>query len=180
VPATVPAHALDPRAGAARGVRALVLAAVAVGIAGVAHTFVDGCVDPAGLALSLGVCWPLAVALTGRRRGTAGLLLWTAAAQVVTHQVVELTCGGSAHPAPTSVLLAHGAAVLVTATLLARGDEGLWVAHALRRLVGLPLPVVPALVVPGLRQPRRTDDTRPPAPVVVTPRVLRGPPSALC
>ena len=176
----VPATALDPRAGVTRGLRALVLAAVAVGVAGVAHTFVAGCVDLPGLAVSLGICWPLAVALLGRRQRTTTLLAWTACAQVVTHQVVELTCGGTGHAAPARALLVHGAAVLLTAALLARGDEGLWVAHALRRLVGRPAPVAPVVVVPALRPSRPTHVTLPRSVLLITPRVLRGPPSAPC
>jgi hypothetical protein len=172
--------AVDPRAGAVRGLRALVLAAVAVGVAGVTHTLVDGCVDLSGLALSLGVCWPLAVALLGRRQRAATLVVWVAAAQVVTHSVVERTCGGATHPTPTRVLLAHGAAVLVTAALLARGDDGLWVAHALRRLLGRPLPVLPVVVVPVARRSRPARVTLPRSMLLASPCVRRGPPSAPC
>ena len=170
---------IDPRSGAARGLRALVLAVVAVGVAGAAHTFVDGCVDPGGLALALGVCWPLAVSVLGSRRRLPALLVWTAGAQVVTHAVVELTCGGAGHPTPLSVLVAHGAAVLVTTLLLARADAGLWVAHALRRAVGrLLLPVlVPVPVQPRLRTPSFVV-LLPRTRRLESPRVLRGPPSA--
>ena len=172
---------VDPRAGLVRGLRALVLAAVAVGLAGVAHTWVDGCVDGTGLVLALGACWPGAVAVLGRRQRLSALLAWTVLAQVATHVVVELTCGGAGHATPGRVLLTHGAAVLVTTGLLAHGDDGLWVAHALRRALALVrVPSTPALVVPALRQA--------PAPAPVVPRttwvastwVVRGPPSAPC
>jgi hypothetical protein len=175
----VPASVLDPRKGAARGLRALVLAVVAVGLAGAAHTFVDGCADLGGLGVALGICWPGAVVVLGRRRRLPALIAWTAGAQVVTHVVVELTCGGAGHATPLRVLAAHATAVLVTAALLQRADSGLWVAHALRRAVGrLLLPrLVPTPVRPRLR-------AMPVAPLVsrtrwlVSPRVLRGPPSS--
>ena len=175
----MPASVLDPRSGAVRGLRAMVLALVAVGLAGAAHTFVDGCADLGGLCAALGICWPGAVVVLGRRRRLPALIAWTTAAQVVTHVVVELTCGGAGHPTPLRVVAAHTTAVLVTATLLQRADAGLWLAHALRRAVGrLRLPrLVPTPVRPRLR-------AMPAAPLVprtrwlVSPRVLRGPPSS--
>jgi len=171
---------IDPRSGAVRGFRALVLTVVAVGVAGAAHTFVDGCADLGGLALALGVCWPLAVSVLGSRRRLPALLAWTVGAQVVTHAVVELTCGGAGHATPLRVLAAHAGAVLVTTVLLARADAGLWVAHALRRAVGrllLPL-LVPVPALPRLRTPSFVV-LLPRTRRLVSPRVLRGPPSAL-
>lgn len=175
----MPATLLDPRSGAVRGLRALVLSVVAVGVAGAAHTLVSGCLDLAGLALALGACWPMAVVVLGSRRRLPGLLAWAALAQVVTHVVVEQTCGGTGHATPLRVLGAHAAAVVVTTALLSRGDAGLWAAHALRRAVlRLLLPhLVPAPVLPREQRPYA-------APLVprtrrlVSPRALRGPPSS--
>jgi hypothetical protein len=162
-----------------RGLRALVLAAVAVLVAGTAHTLADGCVDAPGLALALGICWPGAVAVLGRRRRVPALVAWTAGAQVVTHVVVGVTCGGHVHGVPARALSAHLLAVVVTAAVLARADAGLWAVHAVRRAVAqLLVPV--ALEVPVVPRPRAALRTpRPQQRWRVSPRVLRGPPSGL-
>ena len=170
---------LDPRRGLARGMRALLLALVTVGVAGAAHTYVDGCLDLTGLALSLGLCWPLAVGVLGRRRSTLALLAWTGAAQVVTHAVVELTCGGTWHAAPFQVLVAHGGAVVLTTLLLARADAGLWAAHALVRAFSrLLLPLL--LPAPVVRRPLPAPSAPllPRARWLVSVRALRGPPTS--
>jgi hypothetical protein len=156
-----------------------VLSLVAVLVAGVAHTLADGCLDAVGLALALGACWPGAVALLGRRRSVPALLAWVVAAQLVTHVVVSLTCGGSVETTSSRVLVGHALAVLVTSVLLAREDAVLWAVDALRRaVVRLLLPR--AVDVPVTARPRTVRRARRLlSRWLVSPRVLRGPPSGL-
>lgn len=173
----MPAVVIDPRSGAARGARALVLAVVAVGLAGAAHTAATGCLDATGLALALGLAWPGAVVVARRRQHPAYLIAWVAAAQLATHVVMDVTCGG-VHGTSAGVLVGHGAAGLLTTAVLARADDRLWVAHAVRRAVSrlaLPRPLpVPVLVRPRVR-PLRVPLPR--SPHLVSSPVLRGPPS---
>ena len=171
--------ALDPRGATARGSRALVLSLTAVAVAGTAHTLVDGCLDADGLLLSAGICWPGAVALLGRRRRMPALLAWTAAAQVVTHVVLALTCGG-AHVAPGTVLVAHAAAVVLTTAILSRSDATLWTSHEVRRALRLLLlPQLVAVPSPRRPQPVVQDAHSVHARERDSPRVLRGPPAGL-
>ena len=174
----MPTAVLDPRSGTARGLRALVLSVVAVLVAGTAHTFADGCLDAPGLVLALGACWPAAVALLGRRRRLPALLAFVVGAQVVTHVVVGLTCGG-VEATSLRVLAVHALGVVVTTALLARTDTALWAVDALRRAVARVLmPVtVDVPVVPRARTSRPTHRLH--ARWLVSPRVLRGPPSGL-
>jgi hypothetical protein len=159
-----------PDHGVVRGVRAAVLTLPAVGAAAAAHLLVDGCADLVGSAVALGVVWPAAVALLGRRRSVPAFLLWVVAAQAVTHILLELTCRSvtsgetpflqhvGASPS-ARMLAAHGVAALLTAVALGRADAGLWTAHALLRLVGrlrvpaltvvLPLRPLPAVPAPA-------------------------------
>jgi hypothetical protein len=119
------------------------------------------------------------VVVLGRRQQLLALLAWTAAAQVVTHAVVELTCGGAGHPTPLRVLAVHAAAVVVTAVVLQRADAGLWVASALRRALGrLLLPLV--VRTPVRLRPRRAHvaPLLPRTRWLVSPQLLRGPPSS--
>jgi hypothetical protein len=176
----VAATVIDPRRGAVRGTRAAVLSVTAVAVAGAAHTFADGCLDLLGLVLALGLCWPAAVAVLGARRRLPALLAWAVAAQVLTHVVVQLTCGGS--PAvPALAVVLHGAAVAVTTALLHRADAGLWAAHAVLRALARLLP--PTRVAGAAR----TTPALPlPSPVLlpqqrwlVLPGGLRGPPSSV-
>jgi hypothetical protein len=170
---------LDPRGAAARGLRALVLTSVAVAVAGSVHTYLDGCLDLSGLLLSLGLCWPGAVLVMGRRRRLPLLLGWVVGAQVVTHVVLTLTCG-AAQTTPGRVVLGHALAVLVTTAVVARVDAALWAADSVRRALArllLPLataaPVVPRVAeLPSVPRPLRPGRR-------VSPRVLRGPPSGL-
>jgi hypothetical protein len=108
------------------------------------------------------------------------LVLWSTAAQAVTHTVLHVSCG-SGEPAPSlRVLAAHGAAVVITSVVLARADRQLWLAHVVRTaLARLVLPVlVPVLPgVPRLARPQdaplpRTDPT-------IRHQARRGPPAAL-
>jgi hypothetical protein len=176
----VAATVIDPRRGAVRGTRAAVLAVTAVGVAGAAHTFADGCLDLLGLLHALGVCWPAAVAVLGARRRLPALLGWAVAAQVVTHVVVQLTCGGS--PAvPARALVPHAVALAVTTALLHRADAGLWAAHTLLRALARLLP--PALGA-GVRPAAPRLPLPSPAPLPqqrwrVVPSGLRGPPSSV-
>jgi hypothetical protein len=105
---------------------------------------------------------------------------WAAAAQLLTHGVLAATCGGPAHPTPLRVLLGHAVAVLVTTALLARADTALWAVDAVRRALGRILLPLLVTVPPTRRVVRpRTHVRRLRALRVVSPRLVRGPPSGL-
>lgn len=160
-----------PDHGAVRGVRAAVLTAPAVGAGVLGHVLADGCADLLGTLLAVGVVWPAAVAVLGRRRSPAAFLAWVVGAQAVTHLLLELTCSSVRtgqmslvqHLVATSsgeMVTAHAVAAVLTAVALGRADAGLWAAHALRRAVRRLRVPTPILVVPVL--PRTA------APVVLT------------
>jgi hypothetical protein len=176
----VAAAVIDPRGGAARGLRALLLALTAVAVAGAAHTAAAGCVDLLGLALALGTCWPAAVALLGRRRRLPVLLAWTTGAQAVTHVLLATTCGAGWHVVPAPALAAHAAAVVVTTALLHRADAALWVAHVLRRAATRWLRRPTAPVLPSLPRHAPIDLLQACRQIwQAPPRPGRGPPSVL-
>ncbi len=148
-----------PAQGSMRAVRGAVLAMTALAVAEAAHAGTDGCSSPVGLVLAFGLCWPAAVAVLGRRRRLPGLMVWLVASQVGLHVLLESRCeevvsGRQAllvHlsvPPSGGVLIAHGAAVAVSAVLLGRADAGLWAVDALRRAVP-PLVPLAVVVVPG-------------------------------
>jgi hypothetical protein len=156
-----------------------VLSLVAVLVAGIAHTLADGCLDPDGLLLALGACWPGAVAVLGRERRLPALLTWVVGAQVVTHVVVGLTCGGTVEATSGRSLAVHVAAVVVTTAVLARADATLWAVDALWRAVARLL-VPSSTDLPVVPRPRAVRTTRRlQGRWLVSPRVLRGPPSGL-
>lgn len=179
-----------PAHGVGRGLRAAVLGVVAVGLAEAAHASSDGCISLSGLMLALGLCWPAAVAVLGRRRTLPSLLGWLVFTQGVLHLLLESQCqevvsGQQTLLAHLSVppsgrqLLAHGLAVLVSAVLLSRADAQLWVVVALRRAVRL---VVRLLVVPVPvgGQPLVARAVLPVRDVWRGPRPTRRGPPALC
>lgn len=152
---------MRPGAGTAlapwRGARGGVLAVVAVGLAVAAHAGTDGCASLAAVALALGLAWPAAVAVLGRRRRVPALLAWLMVVQVGLHVLLESRCQevvsgrqGLLHhlssPPSARMLLAHGFAVVVSAVLLGRADGAAWAVDVLRRAVLVVLPLQPALV----------------------------------
>ncbi|MCU1622817.1 MAG: hypothetical protein JWL79_1662 [Frankiales bacterium] len=156
---------VDPHSGVVRGVRAAVLTVPTVGGAAIAHSFVDGCDSVFALLVAAGVCWPAAVALLGSRRRVPAFAAWVLTAQVVTHLLLEAMCtdvtSGRASWVPhllvgvtPTMLMSHGAAVVLTSVLLGRADAGLWTADAIVRAGAkalrlgrrLALPTVPAPV----------------------------------
>lgn len=183
---------IDPSRGLIRGARAAVLTVPAVGAAAATHSLVDGCASWVAVGLAAGLCWPSAVAVVGARRRLGTLLMWVAAAQVVTHLLLELTCPevvsgqvslarhlrGSLTP---EIVAAHVTCALVTAVLLRRADAALWAAHKLLRaawrlarafMVPRPSPVVrDRAEVPAPGVELVTDLWRAPRPV------RRGPPA---
>jgi hypothetical protein len=174
---------LDPQRGLVRGVRAAVLTAPAVGIAALAHSQVDTCLDGLALALSAGLCWPAAVALLGRRRRLPALVAWLVGAQVVTHVLLAQACH-EPQQWSTSGTAAHGVAVLLTAALLHRADTDLWIARAVVRSAARLLDLTPRATW-RLTSPRRLRPVVQAAVVLLaphrsSPRVLRGPPSSAC
>lgn len=128
---------LDPRAGLVRGVRAAVLTVPAVGVSALAHGMADGCGNLTGTLLAMGACWPGAVALLGARRRLPAVLAWVVLAQVLTHVLLEATCGPTVATGMAvlsgAMVAAHLAAALLTAAVLQRADAGLWAADALLR-----------------------------------------------
>lgn len=177
--------------GPLRGARAGVLTVSAVALAEAAHAVSDGCISLTGLLVSLGLCWPAAVAVLGRRRRLPSLLGWLLGMQVVLHLLLESLCGEvvsgreslTAHlsVAPSGrMLAAHALAVVLAAVLLGRADAKVWMVAALRRAGVLTAPLVVAQ--PPLT--RRTRRVAPGAPVVRSrwdgPRPSRrGPPALL-
>ena len=166
-----------------RGVRAAVLAVPTVGTAAVGHAVVDGCDSAFALLVVAGLCWPAAVALLGKRRGTSALLAWVVGAQVGAHLVLAALCGdGVGHVlvgVSASTVVAHLLAAAVTAGFLGRADAGLWAADAVVRLAGRALRL-PRLVAPDVlpSRARRTPLLVPPVRgwVVRALPARRGPP----
>jgi hypothetical protein len=171
----------DPRSALVRGVRALVLTVSAVGLAGAAHSLVDACLNATGLLLAAGLCWPAAVWVLGRRRHVPALVAWLAGAQVVTHLLLEATCGPSGRALPPRALAVHAVGCAISALLLHRADSGLWAAHLLLRAVDRLRPRRPVLLAVPLAPRTRVETAVPPIrprAVTRTPYVRRGPPSS--
>ena len=171
-----------PTRGAARLARAASFGVATLALAAGAHVAAGGGLPSMTVLAVLAVpVMVAAMALTGRRCGPVLLLASMAGAQVLLHETLEaLTAqvpsdmagqmstasaamGGHAmaHAGGWSVAMtaAHVAATLVTALLLARGEQALWqlVSRLLPRLPGDPVVVgsrprrAPALVsVPAL------------------------------
>lgn len=175
---------MPPATGPLRIVRALVVAATCVGITLSAHVFGGGMPVPARTLLPIWVAVAvLAYAASGRRWTVGRLVLVLGLAQLVLHPVFGLA-GGMRPMASTdaSMLAAHGAAALVLATVMARGDTVLWrtaevVAVLLRPLAAVfrLLGPIPADAVPPA-SPAPAPDQRVPASLVVAPSAERAPP----
>ncbi|GAA1431825.1 hypothetical protein GCM10009616_19820 [Microlunatus lacustris] len=192
-----------PTQGSRRLVRVVGLGGSSLALAGAAHLVAGGRLPPAGvLAVLTGLVGLVALTLTARRCRLPVLVAVLGVEQLALHGVLTAAtlpavaggclAGSHSHHAlvtsclapgapPTAVpaaagaamWLLHGAAVLVTAWLLARGETLLW--RAVDRIADA-VPLLRARAVP--RRPR----PRTPAPVDVVLRrhhpaaVPRGPP----
>lgn len=135
------------------------------------------------------------MALLGRQRCLAPLVLWLGLVQAITHVLLEQLCadvmGGhtdvlqhlTAGLTP-GMLALHGGSVLLTAVVLGRADAGLWVARALIRTGAWLL-----RIVSGLPRYVVVITSRPAPPLPVAPVLMdlwkaphpvrRGPPALL-
>ena len=187
----------SPATGMLRAVRAAVITAPACGSALLVHGVGEGCLSLVGATMAVALCWSTAVVLLGRQLRMLQLLIWTMAAQLLTHLALSMTCtdvldGRESviahldHTLTAPMLLAHGAMALICAAGLARADAGLWTAHRLLQAAARLRHVwlAPLRLVPLDEPPRyyaRRADTDVPAHRVLSARlpVRRGPPPTL-
>jgi hypothetical protein len=180
-----------------RAVRAAVITAPACGSALLVHGVGQGCLSLVGAAMAVVLCWSTAVVLLGRQLRMLQVLLWTMAAQLLTHFALSMTCAGVLdgresilahldHALTGPMLLAHGAMALICAAGLARADAGLWTAHRLlragarlRRVWLTPLPLISPNEPPRYYARRRDTDVAAPRTVAARLPVRRGPPPPL-
>lgn len=178
--------ALTPHRGTLRVLRGVVLAAVNAVLAVAAHVAGGGGAPDGALTVLLTVGVAAAgTALADRRRGPVAMLAAVAVTQVVLHLLLAALSGHTSAAVPTSagaaMTVAHAAAVLVTAALLAGAESALFaVANTLTRIVGV-FALVPA------PQPADRRPTTPPAAAPLPDALrrllcratpLRGPPLA--
>jgi hypothetical protein len=161
--------ALTPERGMLRVLRGSTLAVVNAMLAAAAHAAGGGGLPDGALTLLLTVGIAAAgTTLADRQRGPLALLAAVTGTQVVLHLLLDGLSGHhTATPAPpgsAAMTAAHGAAVLVTAALLAGAESALFiVASALRRIAGRfrrraaglrvvqrPAPVPPAVPLPAM------------------------------
>lgn len=133
---------MQPAVGPLRLVRALVVAAVCVGITLSAHLLAGGMVVPArSLLVVHGAVAAVTYAVSAGRWSFGRLLVALGAAQIVLHPTFGLLAGRAPMGSgDTRMLAAHGVAAFVAAAVMARGDALLWctarvVAALLRPLV---------------------------------------------
>jgi hypothetical protein len=142
-----------------RVLRGAALAAVNTALAVAAHVVGGGGPPDGALTLLLTLAVAAAgTALADRRRGLVAMLGAVAIAQVVLHLLLDSLGGLSGHhpaavvaasgvaPSGVAMTVAHAAAVVVTAALLAGAESALFtVAGVLRRIVVWVLPLRPAV-----------------------------------
>jgi hypothetical protein len=166
---------------ALRVVRGGLLAATSTALAVSAHAIGHGGLpDTAPTLVMTAVLGWIGTALAGRARGPAGTLAVLGAAQLVLHVVLtDLSPHAGAEMMDgTTMTVAHAAATLVTALVVARADALLLVvATRLRRLLPVswgPVPIPDGPVRAPLAQPVTRD-----AVTVLLHRVVRrrGPPA---
>lgn len=177
---------MQPAAGPWRVVRAAFVAVVCVACSVVAHVAAGGEVPGAGTVA--GVCGGvgvLAYALSGRRWTFGRLLLVLGIGQIVLHPLFDLVNPPGAAAESAGMVVAHLAAAVGLAAVMAHGDLVLWrlaaVVHALLRpLAGFAgtvvVPVAPAgssCAVGGLDLPVPTG-------VELAPTGERAPPACSC
>lgn len=124
---------LPPTGGAGRLLRGGVTGAATGALAVVAHVEGNGALPGAGLvALPVVLLTAAAVALAGRERGPAQVLLLVGAGQVATHALMSLTVARghehSAHPTDSGPLMtaAHVLATLVVVAVLAGAERAVF------------------------------------------------------
>ncbi|MEZ5118058.1 MAG: hypothetical protein R2737_17495 [Candidatus Nanopelagicales bacterium] len=111
------------RVPAWRAGRGLVVGTAAVGLASAGHSLGGGHVDPAALALWLGVGVVAATLLSDRVWSLPRLIGLLAVTQVVLHVGLGQHAGAGHGGTPTATMLAgHAVAVVLTALVLRRGE----------------------------------------------------------
>ncbi|MQA76779.1 MAG: hypothetical protein GEU88_21225, partial [Solirubrobacterales bacterium] len=117
---------MHPAAGPGRALRAVVVAAVCVGCSLSAHVMAGGAAasHPMLFGTWLAVA-AVAFALSGRPWTFGRLLAVLGGGQLVLHPLFDATGAPSASGSP-AMPLAHLAASLLLAVLLAHGDRALW------------------------------------------------------
>lgn len=171
------ASALTPQRGVLRTLRGLALAVVTAALAAAAHAAGGGGAPDGALTVLLTVGVAAAgTALADRRRGPIALLGAVAVTQLVLHLLLDTlgghhgtlwTAGSTAGPVAGDVamMVAHAAAVVITAGLLSGAESALFtVAAAMRRILGaLPLlqapPAWPTTVLSPASQPAATSQS---------------------
>ncbi|WP_050671584.1 hypothetical protein [Luteipulveratus halotolerans] len=186
--------------GGVRLARAATFASVAVALSATAHVTGGGGPPRVGvLGLGFGAVLAVAVLVSGRRIGRLAMLGLLAGSQIALHTTFGVlgstptgshclsgdhhaahatacepgAMAGHAASGGAAMLLAHAAATLALALVLARGEQILW---TLAAALGLTLPTRPTAPAPTRRQlPRHTGPTRPRVALRHVP-LLRGPP----
>jgi hypothetical protein len=122
-----------------------VLAVTSAALAVLAHTAAGGTLPDTGLTvlLTVGVA-AVGVTLASRRRSTAAVLAVLAAAQLASHVLLSVDAMGGmpSHGDGLPMLGAHALAVLVSAVVLARADDAVFLVAAVLAML-LPVLAVP-------------------------------------
>ncbi|HVV17997.1 MAG TPA: hypothetical protein VHF06_01085 [Pseudonocardiaceae bacterium] len=149
-----------PTRGALRVLRGSVLAVTSAALAVVAHAVSGGMAPDTGLTalLTVGVA-AVGVALADRRRSTGAILTVLAGAQLAMHVLLSVgSMGMPTHVNDLVMLGAHAGAVLVSALLLARADDAVFLlACVLAMLLPVLVAVPPAPSAPVRVRHRRTE-----------------------
>ncbi|MBE2997484.1 hypothetical protein IDM40_02030 [Nocardiopsis sp. HNM0947] len=182
-----------PESRPCRLLRAGVFTLVCANLSAHGHALSSGHDVPfPGLALGMLVVLVTSWAAAGHRHGLGSLIAWTAWGQLALHVTLSWSQSlGGAHahtadalthtePHAGTMFALHGAAAVVSAWWLHRGERAL--AAFLRRMARRIPPLLLLLAVPapgrprpaGLRTPRSAD--RPRRPHVGWSRLVRGPP----
>lgn len=164
---------LAPERGLLRALRGGSLAVVSTVLALTAHGAGGGSAPSTGLGLvATAALGAAATAVADRPASSRGMLVAVGAGQLVLHGLLAALSPaahshGTAAVAPGSAMLvAHTAAAVLTALLLARADAAVF---AVARAVGLVLPRATTVLAPP---PAPLRFVFPPRPVPVTVRVL--------
>ncbi|WP_328806911.1 hypothetical protein [Nocardiopsis coralli] len=189
----VRAYGEMPESRPCRLLRAGVFTLVCANLSAHGHALSSGHDVPfPGLALGMLVVLVTSWAAAGHRHGLGSLIAWTAWGQLALHVTLSWSQSlGGAHahtadalthtePHAGTMFALHGAAAVVSAWWLHRGERAL--AAFLRRMARRIPPLLLLLAVPapgrprpaGLRTPRSAD--RPRRPHVGWSRLVRGPP----
>lgn len=174
---------MHPVAHPLRGLRASAVAAFCVTSSLLLHVGAGGSVPPvAGYLVAWAVVAAVGYALSGRRWTFGRLLVLLGAGQLVLHPVFEYTSqGAEAGYPPTTMAVAHLAATVLLAVVLAYGERVLWrLAAAAERLMRPLLVLLDAWgLVPagGWRPVAVAVESAAPAGHAAVPRAERAPPA---